>query len=123
MAATPLSPAQIATGWGRGTQLGTLIGVSGVAVALAMFADTRSWGAVAAILVAVLCGLAFALPSRPGRRPDTAGRRSRRSTVSAVTPMFLFGGAFFPIDQLPDWLEPVAKVTPLWHGVELCRGS
>ena len=37
--------------------------------------------------------------------------------------MFLFGGAFYPIEQLPDWLEPVAWVTPLWHGVELCRGA
>ena len=36
-------------------------------------------------------------------------------------PLFLFSGTFFPISQLPDWLQPVAWVTPLWHGVELCR--
>jgi lipooligosaccharide transport system permease protein len=35
--------------------------------------------------------------------------------------MFLFSGTFFPISQLPGWLEPVAWFTPLWHGVELCR--
>ena len=40
-----------------------------------------------------------------------------------IVPMFLFAGAFYPIDQLPDWLQPVAYVTPLWHGVELCRGA
>ena len=40
-----------------------------------------------------------------------------------ITPLFLFGGAFYPVSQLPDWLEPVARVTPLWHGVELCRGA
>jgi len=40
-----------------------------------------------------------------------------------ITPMFLFGGAFYPIDQLPDWLQPVAWITPLWHGVELSRGA
>ena len=38
-------------------------------------------------------------------------------------PLFLFGGAFYPIGQLPDWMQSVAKVTPLWHGVELCRGA
>jgi lipooligosaccharide transport system permease protein len=38
-----------------------------------------------------------------------------------VIPMFLFSGAFFPITQLPGWLQPVAYITPLWHGVELCR--
>ena len=35
--------------------------------------------------------------------------------------MFLFSGTFFPVSQLPDWLEPVAYVVPLWHGVDLCR--
>jgi len=40
-----------------------------------------------------------------------------------VVPMFLFSGTFFPVDQLPNWLEPVARITPLWHSVELCRGA
>lgn len=38
-----------------------------------------------------------------------------------VIPMFLFSGAFFPITQLPDWLQPVAIATPMFHGVELAR--
>jgi lipooligosaccharide transport system permease protein len=33
----------------------------------------------------------------------------------------LFSGTFFPISQLPAWLQPVAWVTPLWHGVEAER--
>lgn len=38
-----------------------------------------------------------------------------------VVPMFLFSGAFFPISQLPNWLQPVAYVTPMYHGVEMAR--
>lgn len=38
-----------------------------------------------------------------------------------IVPMFLFSGTFFPVSQLPDWIEPLAAVTPLWHGVELSR--
>ena len=38
-----------------------------------------------------------------------------------VTPMFLFSGIFFPIEQLPAALQPVAWFTPLHHGVELMR--
>jgi lipooligosaccharide transport system permease protein len=38
-----------------------------------------------------------------------------------IVPLFLFSGTFFPISQLPDWLEPVAYATPLWHGVDLGR--
>jgi lipooligosaccharide transport system permease protein len=35
--------------------------------------------------------------------------------------MFLFSGTFFPVSQLPGWIRPLAYLTPLWHGVNLCR--
>jgi len=38
-----------------------------------------------------------------------------------MIPLFLFSGIFFPVTQLPGWLQPIAYVTPLWHGVALCR--
>jgi lipooligosaccharide transport system permease protein len=38
-----------------------------------------------------------------------------------VIPMFLFSGVFFPVSNLPDWLQPIALVTPMYHGVELAR--
>jgi lipooligosaccharide transport system permease protein len=38
-----------------------------------------------------------------------------------IIPMFLFSGAFFPVSQLPNWLQPIAFVTPMFHGVELAR--
>lgn len=39
-----------------------------------------------------------------------------------ATPLYFFSGAFFPVDVLPDWLEPVAWVTPLTPLVHLGRG-
>ncbi|HSG89907.1 MAG TPA: ABC transporter permease [Pseudomonadales bacterium] len=39
-----------------------------------------------------------------------------------ATPMYFFSGAFFPIEVLPDWLEPVAWAMPLTALVELARG-
>jgi len=38
-----------------------------------------------------------------------------------VIPMFLFSGVFFPITNLPGWLQPIAFATPMYHGVELAR--
>ncbi|MFC5833551.1 ABC transporter permease [Nonomuraea insulae] len=38
-----------------------------------------------------------------------------------VLPATLVSGVFFPVDRLPDLLEPLAYVSPLWHGVELNR--
>ena len=38
-----------------------------------------------------------------------------------IFPLFLFSGAFFPISNLGPVLEWVARLTPLWHGVNLSR--
>ena len=38
-----------------------------------------------------------------------------------VTPMFLFGGTFFPIENLPHWAQLVAVALPLTHLVNLTR--
>jgi lipooligosaccharide transport system permease protein len=38
-----------------------------------------------------------------------------------VTPLFLFSGTFFPIEQLPGAIRWVAWFTPLYHGVALTR--
>ena len=36
-----------------------------------------------------------------------------------IMPLFLFSGTFFPLEQLPVWLQPVGWASPLWHGTEL----
>jgi lipooligosaccharide transport system permease protein len=55
----------------------------------------------------------------------TATRKTEQSFAIIfrfiVTPLFLFSGTFFPIEQLPDAIEPVAWFTPLFHGVALTR--
>jgi lipooligosaccharide transport system permease protein len=38
-----------------------------------------------------------------------------------ITPLFLFSGTFFPVERLPGFLQSVAYLTPLYHGVALCR--
>ena len=123
MAATPLTPTDIATGLALWHVTRAAIGVTGVAAVLALFDDTRSWGLVAAVPAAVLTGLAFALPISAWSSTRYGGGSFPTIIRFGLLPMFLFGGAFFPIDQLPGWLQPVAYVTPLWHGIELCRGA
>jgi lipooligosaccharide transport system permease protein len=42
--------------------------------------------------------------------------------VSAVlTPLFLVAGTFFPLDELPRWVQVLANLNPLYHCVELVR--
>jgi lipooligosaccharide transport system permease protein len=39
-----------------------------------------------------------------------------------VTPMFLFSGTFFPLENLPAWAQKLALLFPLTHLVNLVRG-
>ena len=42
--------------------------------------------------------------------------------VSAVlTPLFLVAGTFFPLDGLPEWVQVLAQLNPLYHLVQLVR--
>jgi lipooligosaccharide transport system permease protein len=87
----------------------------------AAFGAVRSAWMIAAVPVAVLTGLAFATPIEAW-----AVTRTRDTSFTMIfrffmIPLFLFSGTFFPITQLPAWLRPVAYLTPLWHGVSLCR--
>ncbi|MEW6661646.1 MAG: ABC transporter permease [Bacillota bacterium] len=38
-----------------------------------------------------------------------------------ITPMFLFGGIFFPLEGMPAVVQAVAWLTPLYHSVQLIR--
>jgi lipooligosaccharide transport system permease protein len=77
-----------------------------------------------AIPGAVLCGLAFATPigAFSATRPMGSSGAFAALTRFVITPLFLFGGVFYPVTQLPAGLRPVAYATPLYHGVSLCRG-
>ena len=70
---------------------------------------------------AILTGMAIAtvVTAYTARLKDEQGLASLFRW--GITPLFLFSGTFFPIGQLPGWLQPVAYATPLFHGVELCR--
>jgi len=89
---------------------------------LAAFGVVGSWLAVLAPAVAFLVALAVAGPlsawSASQDSDDSFGPINRLG----LTPLFLFSGAFFPIDQLPAAIAWISRVFPVWHGVELTRG-
>lgn len=40
-----------------------------------------------------------------------------------ITPVYLLAGTFFPLDQFPPWLQALTMFNPLYHCVELVRGT
>jgi len=79
------------------------------------------WGPVVAWLATMLTGMAFAVWtfafSAHVRSEASFGLIFRLGLI----PLFLFSGSFFPISNLGPVGEVVAKLTPLWHGVNLTR--
>ena len=122
MYATPITSRDVALGnllW-IGARLALISAVFTVVIVL--FGAYASPLVVLAIPVAVLTGLAFAAPiaafSATQRTPDRFAAIFR----FIVTPLFIFSGTFFPIDSLPPVLQPLAWLTPLYHGAVLARG-
>jgi len=78
-------------------------------------------GVIGAFFVQLLIGLAFATPIyafSAGLKDESAFALVFRL---GMIPLFLFSGAFFPVSNLDPWMEALARVTPLWHGVDLTR--
>ena len=78
---------------------------------------------LAAVPAAVLTGMAFLTPMTAITAMTETEVRLTTIFRFGIIPMFLLSGTFFPVSQLPGWIEPVAYLTPLWHGVELGRAA
>lgn len=123
MVATPMTPGDVYGG--LVLSAGVRAGLAAVAflVVAAVLGGVASFWAPVAVLAAVL----LAMVTTAGLAAWSV-RRQDDLTFSlimrlGVVPLFLFSGTFFPVEQLPDALEPVVVLSPLWHGVEVARDA
>lgn len=119
--ATPIGIPELVAGNLVWIAIRTLMTCIAFAIVMILFGAASAPRALAAIVPSLITGIAVAAPLM-GYTP-IAKAESRLASIFrfVVVPMFLFSGTFFPIEQLPDWLEPIAYATPLWHGVDMTR--
>jgi lipooligosaccharide transport system permease protein len=124
MTAGPVSPAQVAMGHIAWVALKTAgAGVIYIGV-IAVFGGVASPGIVVSLLASVLTGAAMAaLVAAFSATLENEGNAFSVLFRFVVIPMTLFSGTFFPVDRLPGWVQPVAWVSPLWHGTEIARAA
>lgn len=122
MHATPISARDVALGnlvW---------IAVRMVLVATVFTAVVVAFGAatspliVLAIPAAALTGMAFATPIAAFAATQRTPEKFNAIFRFGITPLFLFSGTFYPVESLPSFIQPLAWITPLYHGVALARG-
>jgi lipooligosaccharide transport system permease protein len=76
---------------------------------------------ILAVPVAVLTAIAFAAPIMAFTATQEGDSGFNALFRFGITPLFLFSGTFFPIEKLPLFLQPLAWITPLYHGVAAAR--
>jgi lipooligosaccharide transport system permease protein len=121
MLATPIGVRDILVG--HVTYVGAQIaGATAIFMAVsAAFGAFPSWWVLLCLPVTVLVGLAFTVPIFAFSATQESDGGFNILFRFVITPLFLFSGTFFPIEQLPPVLRPVAWLTPLWHGVDANR--
>lgn len=123
MVATPVRPADVFSGVVIWTTVRSAVGASIFLIVAALLGAVLSpWG-VFAVPAAALTATAFAAPLTAFSATQETDARFPVILRIGIMPLFLFSGTFFPVSQLPGVLRPLCWLSPLWHGVELCRGA
>jgi lipooligosaccharide transport system permease protein len=121
MIATPLRPADVMGGHLLFVGFRLVTSSAAFFAAAAVFGALESPWALLALPAAVLTGMAYATPVSAFAVSQEDEKGFTKLFRFGVVPMFLFSGTFFPVEQLPELIRPLAYATPLWHGVQLCR--
>ncbi len=123
MVATPVRPRDI-LGGDIAFLLLRIVTTSAVFLLVtSLFGAIASWWAVLVPLIASLVGLAFAAPLYALTARSKTGNNFPTVYRFLIIPMSLFAGVFFPVSQLSVGIRWLAYISPLWHGVELCRAA
>lgn len=122
MHATPISPRDIALGnllWmvARLTLIASVF-----TLVMVLFGVAASAEVILAIPAAVLTGMAFATPIAAFSATQKTPEKFATIFRFIITPLFLLSGTFYPLESLPAVIQPIAWLTPLYHGVALTRG-
>lgn len=121
MLATPIRVRDLVTGEFIWIVFRVALAAVAYLIVLTLFGIPAGPIAILAIPSAVLCGMAFSTPIAAFAATQETDQGFVLIFRLGVMPLFLFSGTFFPISQLPGALQPIARITPLWHGVELTR--
>lgn len=118
--ATPLSPGDIAIAEVAWAVVRCALYSAVFLGVMAAFGDVLSWWALVALPVCVLVGTTFAAMGFAGSCYMRSWTDFDKITLASM-PMFLFSTTFFPLHQLPRWLQLVVQVSPLYQAISMCR--
>ena len=119
---TPLTVADVAAGEMGWSLLRSGLYALSFMCAMSALGDVRTGWAALCYPEALLIAFAF---SAVGMATTTylRGWRDFEMVMLAIVPMFLFSATFYPLSVYPGWLQAIVRLTPLYQGVALLRGT
>ncbi len=123
MRASPLRPQDLVGGELLFILLRVGTSAFGFLIVMILFGTVHSWWAVAVLPVSLLLGAAAAGPVLAYAASISSDNMFALLFRFGVIPMTLFAGVFFPVEAMPTVARWLAYLSPLWHGVELCRAA
>jgi len=119
--ATPLNLEEIILGEILWAATKSLIATLLMGVMISLFGLFDYPGALLLIPLALLGGLCFASLGMICTALVPGIETFNLPIFLGITPMFLFSGTFFPLQNLPGWAQTIAQFLPLTHIVALVR--
>ena len=122
-AAAPLRVADILGGHLAFVLFRVFVSSAAFLLVAAAFGALHSPWALVTLPLVLLIGLAVAAPTFAYSSSVRSDSYLALLFRFGVIPMTLFAGVFFPVESLPAALRWLAYLSPLWHGVDLCRAA
>lgn len=121
MLATSLGPLDVALGEISWALFRGFIYALGFTAIVAPLGLIPSWWGILAVPASVLIAFGFASIGMAITSYIKSFQQMGAINL-AILPMFLFSGAFYPIEVFPETAQLIIKALPLNHGVSLIRG-
>jgi lipooligosaccharide transport system permease protein len=119
--ATPASTDDVSTGEVMWASTRSLISVLGNFVVLLAFGAFATIGAALIIPLSLLSGLMFGSIALCYAAIARSVSSLNYFFAVYLTPQFWLAGVFFPVSEMPGWMQVAVWFTPLFHVVELYR--
>lgn len=122
MRASPVSPRQMVIGYTIGTLVRELPLSVVYVLAMWLIGVTDRMSALWLVPLAALLVVAVALPVTAWAASQEQDRGQLNFIDRFITlPLMLFSGTYFPLETMPEFLQWIGWISPLWHAVDLGR--
>jgi lipooligosaccharide transport system permease protein len=86
-----------------------------------VFGLDPAWGMLAVPVIAFVAGFGWACFGIAVAGFASSIENFSYVVSAVLTPLFLVAGTFFPLSELPEWIQVLSNLNPLHHCVELVR--